>query len=211
MNRPYRFIAGMTLTTTVLLLTACSGLRSDAPAEQIYVLHAGKLPGAMEPVSAVLSVPRPQVQPGLDTNRIALTRPTNEMDYFAASRWGETLPKVLEAMVLESVASSGIFTTVLGETHNAGHVDYELLLTARHFEATYAAANSVPRVQVTLECVLTSGMPRQVLGRCDAEAVEPASANRMSDIVAALERAAQRALAEVQKKAAALARAPVKK
>jgi hypothetical protein len=59
--------------------------------------------------------------------------------------------------------------------------------------------------RVAFECVLMSGVPRRVLGRCDAEATEPAAANRMGAIVAALERAAQAALGRVREQAVAAA------
>jgi hypothetical protein len=60
---------------------------------------------------------------------------------------------------------------------------------------------------VAIECLLTTGAPRRVVGRCDSEVMEPARGNRMGEIVAALDRAAQRAFAEIGGKAAELARA----
>ncbi len=51
-------------------------------------------------------------------------------------------------------------------------------------------------IHVAFECTLIAGAPRRVLGRCDATASEPAAANRMTAIVAAMELAAQRALTE---------------
>ena len=38
-------------------------------------------------VNAMLVVPQPEVQPALNTHRIALTQPENRLDYFANSRW----------------------------------------------------------------------------------------------------------------------------
>jgi hypothetical protein len=58
---------------------------------------------------------------------------------------------------------------------------------------------------VGFECLLTSTSPRRVLGRCDAEAREPAGDNRMGEIVAALDRAAQKAVTEMGGKVAAMA------
>jgi ABC-type uncharacterized transport system auxiliary subunit len=195
------------------MLPACSGgLHSDAPPEQIYVLQAARGGNtAAASVQAVLLVPRPVVQPGLDTSSIALARSDNELDYFAGSRWGESLPKVLGALAVESMIASGAFSTVLGDTRIAVRGDYELLLTVRHFEARYAAMNEAPHAQVALSCVLAGGVPRRVLGRCDAEAEELAAANRVGEIVAALERAAQRALTQAGAQAAELARASVRK
>ena len=186
-------------------LAGCGGLRSSRPAEQVYVLHAAPAPaGTGSGPAGVLRVPRPEVQPGLDTTRIALTRADNELDYFADSRWGETLPKVLAAFAVESLSHSGLFANVVGAASAPVTGDFDLLLTARHFEAAYAAG--APQARVAFDCVLLGGAPRRVLGRCDAEAEEPASENRLGAIVVALERAAQKAMADAGSRAAALAR-----
>jgi ABC-type uncharacterized transport system auxiliary subunit len=197
----------------LLLLTGCGGLRSKGEAEQIYVLHAADaavVAGAAT-VPGVLRVARPDVQPGLDTNRIALVRASNELDYFADSSWGAALPRVLGALATESLSRAGAFGSVVAAAPSPVQGDYELLLTVRHFEAQYTGALGAPQARVSFDCVLTTGSPRRVLGHCDAEAVEKVADNRMADIVAALERAAQQALAGVAGKAAALARADVRK
>ena len=83
--------------------------------------------------------------------------------------------------------------------------DFDLQLTVRHFEAAYGGAT--PAARVAFDCVLLGGAPRRVLGRCDAEAAEPAGENRLGAIVGALEHAAQKAIADAGGRAAALARA----
>lgn len=187
-------------------LAGCGGLKSSQPAEQVYVLHAAPAAASpSQPVAGVLRVPRPEVQPGLDTSRIALTRANNELDYFAGSRWGESLPKVLAAFAVESMSHSGLFGTVVGTAPATVPGDFDLLLTARHFEAAYGTGAPVARV--AFDCVLLGGAPRRVLGRCDAGAEEPAGENRLGAIVAAMERAAQRAMADAAGRAAALAAA----
>ena len=196
-------------------LAGCGGLKSSQPAEQVYVLHAAPAETAApaaaagQAVAGVLRIPRPDAQPGLDTPRIALTRAGNQLDYFADSRWGESLPKVLAAFAVESIAHSGHFETVVGTATTPVLGDFDLLLTARHFEAAYAGATagSAPTAKVAFDCVLLGGAPRRVLGRCDAEAQEPAADNRLGAIIGALERAAQKAIGDAGARAAALARA----
>ncbi len=190
------------LLAAVVLLTACS-LRRAEP-DRIYVLRPAASAGAAA-VTGVLAVPRPAVQPGLDTERIALVRAGNELDYYAASRWGDSLPRVLGAFAVEALAGSGGFTTVLAADRMAVASDYELLVTVRHFEAHYESA--APVVQVALECALVAGAPRRVLGRCDAAASEVAEANRMGAIVAAFEVATRRAFEEARSKAVTVAAA----
>jgi cholesterol transport system auxiliary component len=186
------------------LLAGCGGLRSDARPDRIYVLQVAH-PAAAAATTAVpgmLVVQRPTMQPGLETDRIALTRAGNELDFYAASRWGGSLPAVLGAFAVQSLAGS--FATVSGAERGAGAGDFELLITARHFEAEYAAGG-VPVARVALECLLVAAAPRRVLGSCDTDVREPAADNRMGEIVLAFERAAQRALQEVRAKAVAMA------
>lgn len=207
-----RFMRPALVFACLPLLASCGNvLKSDAPAEQVYVLHpagpGAAAPANTMPINAVLIVPRPDVQPALASHRIALTQPGNRLDYFAGSRWGAALPQVLGALAVESLLASNTFTVVTDDSRNVGSADFQLLLTVRHFEAQYEsdAADAAPRARVAIECLLTSVTPRKVVGRCDAEMLVPARANRMGEIVAALDIAAQRALTEVGWKAAALA------
>lgn len=196
--RIHRAAMRVTLLATAAVLAACGGLKSEAEAERLYVLNAAA--ETQGPAMAgVLIVPRPAVQPGLDTHRIALTRADNELDYYALSRWTGTLPEVLAAFVIQSL--DGSFTTVTSGARSAGAADYELLLTAQRFEAEYGDGDGAPTVHVRFECVLVDTSPRRVLGGCDGEAREPAADNRMGAIVAAFERAAQGAMQQVRQKA----------
>jgi ABC-type uncharacterized transport system auxiliary subunit len=197
---PFHVLLGVLLG---VLLTACSGLRSKDQADRTYQLRAAPAPGAAA-LPGVLSVLQPVVPPGFDTDRILLTR-GQELDHFAASRWGDSLPRVLAALAVQSLAGGGGFTHVVEAGRPAVASDFELLLTVRHFEAAYADADAAPTIQVAFECTLTAGNPRRVLGRCAASVSEAAGENRMAAIVAALERATQRALAEVRAAAVAAA------
>jgi ABC-type uncharacterized transport system auxiliary subunit len=204
------------LPLCLLLLGGCSGgLRSSREAEQIYVLRpaaTGKTAGAgVEPVPGILRVVRPEVQPGLDTSLITIVRASNELDHLAASRWGASLPKVLTAFAVESLSRSGDFQLAVGTEPGSVQGDFELLLTVRHFEAVYAAADAAPTAHVMLDCMLTTGAPKRVLGRCDAEAQQVAADNRVGAIVTALELAAQQAIAAVGANAAQLARNDLRK
>lgn len=191
----------------VLPLAACGGLRSKQPAEQVYVLRPETVAAApaQAPVAGVLAVRRPEVQPGLDTARIALVQPGNRLDYFAASRWSGTLPQVVDAFATQTLLKSGAFAQVNGSDRGSGGARYLLWLTVRHFEADYSAGGqAAPKVHVAFECVLTTGA-RAPLGRCDGEAIVPAAENRMGPIVAAFEAAARQAMAQVTMEAARLA------
>jgi cholesterol transport system auxiliary component len=192
----------MVVLSCAAMLSACGGLSSKAEPEQFYVLHVAQAAAGAPAVPGTLVIPRPAVQPGLDTFRIALMRAGNELDYFALSRWSEALPEVLGAFAVQSM--SGSFTTVTALDRNVGAADFELLLTARSFEARYVEGSPAPVVHVAFDCLLTGMRPRRVLGSCDVQVEEPATDNRMSAIVAAFERGAQRALGDIRAKVQSL-------
>lgn len=187
----------------MLLVSGCGALRSDAEPERIYVLNPAMAAATAPPTGGLLMVSRPAVQPGLDTPRIALKRADNELDYYALSRWSGTLPQILGAFAVQSL--QGAFTTVTGSDRGAGPADFDLLLTVRHFEAVSPQDGGAPEIHVAFQCLLMATAPRRVLGSCDAEAREPAEGNRMAAIVAAFERAAQRAMADVRNQVTAAA------
>jgi cholesterol transport system auxiliary component len=198
--------------TSLALIAGCSGLlRNEAAPDRIYVLHAAPPSGSAPPLAAVLSVPRLMIGPGLDTERIALVRAGNELDYYAASRYGDSLSKTLSTLVLQTMSGGDGFATAVSTERAALPADFELMLTVRRFEAEYTGALSPPRAQVAIDCLLVAGAPRRVLGNCDGAATEPAGADRMSEIVLALERATQKALADVRTKAVSLAKSTAAK
>ncbi len=125
---PLRLLSGILLGA---LLAACSGLHSKDLLDRAYLLRAAPAPGPAA-VPGLLSVLRPTMQPGLDTDRIMLTRGGQELDQFAASRWGEALPRVVAALAVQSLAGGGGFANVVEAGRAAVVSDYELLLTVRH-------------------------------------------------------------------------------
>jgi ABC-type uncharacterized transport system auxiliary subunit len=198
----------------LLALCACSGLRSEAPATQAYVLRpapAVQAGAPAAPVPGLLVLRRPEVQPGLETARIALLLPGNRLDYFAASRWSASLPQVIDAFATQSLLAAGRFELVNGSDRGTAGARFLLLLTVRHFEADYGRGEQqAPDVRVAFECVLVEAATRVAVGRCDGEAVVPAAANRMEPIVMAFEAAAREAMGEVGEQAARLADANVR-
>lgn len=205
-----------------LLVAGCSGLRSGEPAMVTYSLQSaasalgtsagdGVNTGAVARPLAALQVLRPSVQPGLDTDRIALAGADHRLDYFAASRWSETLPLVIEAALVESLRGGGRFEAV-HDSVAPFLANYVLQVDVRNFEAQYAgaastggiaAAASAPTAVVRLECTLGRRLDRSLISTFVVESRIAADANRVTAIVDALARASQSALREVDAKAGA--------
>ena len=90
MRRTARWIAAAGIGVA---MSACTGslLETDLPPSAIYVIAPAPAPplqGAALPVD--LSIGRPDVAPGLDTNRIAVLK-GRRLDYYRTARWGGSI------------------------------------------------------------------------------------------------------------------------
>jgi len=178
-------------------LAGCSIFKSNAPVEQVYVLRPSAPVAATSTVPGGLAVPRPAVDPGLESPRIALVRPGNRMDYYASARWGGSLSEVLHSLIGQRLRASGAFGVV--DTDRGGFgAQYVLNVSVRRFEAEYGAdPEGAPTARVVLECTVADRGARRTLGSFDVTTSVPADANRMGAVVAALERAANEAIDQV--------------
>lgn len=187
-------------------LAACgctSGLlQSHAPGNQLYVLRPAPAAAPTPAATGSLRVQRPLPAPGLDSDRLALSRSDNRLDYYSGGRWGAPLPDVVGDLTVNVLRQAGVWATVTDEraTLNA---DYRLQLYIDHFEAVYAqgadpaAAGSLPVATVALHGVLTRRADGSVVANLSGAATQPASANRLGEVVTALQAAANAALTHV--------------
>ena len=197
-------------TLALIALGGCSGLltsRSAAPVT--YVLRpaiAADPAPASAPLSGRASAPSLQVQrvaaaPGYARDELLLTRPDRRLDAYAASRWPDALPVVVERLVVDALRQHGGWSVV----HDAAApfaADQLLRVTVRRFDAEYTGAAGPPTVRVVLDATLARRGDRAVLAAFTAEASSAATEDRMSAIVAAFERATGEALSAMARKSA---------
>jgi cholesterol transport system auxiliary component len=191
-----RWAAVALLTST---LAACSGgLHSDSPATQVYVLRAvaANPQATLLRSTASLHVSRPMAGPGMDSDHILLVQSDHRMSYYLASRWPADLPAVIESLAVDTLRTSGEWTTVQ-DSGSAFSSDYLLQIVIRRFEADYSAGGRAPVVHVVLDCTVGRRTGREVIGSFVAEGSADAAANRLGDVVTAFEEAANHALADI--------------
>ena len=179
-------------------LSGCSGgLHSDAPATQVYVLRASVHPQAeLTRPTASLHVSRPMAGPGLDSDHILLVQSDHRMSYYAASRWPSDLPAVVESLAVDTLRTSGAWTTVQ-DSGSAFSSDYLLQIVIRRFEADYSVNAGAPEVHVVLDCTVGRRTGREVIASFIADGSSTAAANRLGDVVSAFEDASNKALADI--------------
>jgi cholesterol transport system auxiliary component len=188
-----------------VVLAGCGGLKSSAPAEQLYVLRPPQFAAPTTPrVEATLLVRRPQVQPGLDTARIAVLEPGHRLDYVAGASWSAPLGAVAGSLFTQSLKGSGRFAQVSDDASGVS-ADFVLAITLRRFEADYQVSGATPTVQLELECALISPHEHRQVASFDIATSAAAAANRQESIVAAFEQAAQAASVQLVERSAAFA------
>jgi cholesterol transport system auxiliary component len=213
------------LMSTALLIAGCSDLlRSEAPPVQVYVLRAAASPAraAAEQALALdtartasasstgspsvsspptLQVPRPQADPGLNTELITLVQSDHRMDRYAGSSWAANLQDVVETLAMDTLRASGNWSAV-HDAPSPFSADYLLQINIRRFEADYTGGGEAPKIYVTLDCTIAGRLGGELLTSFVAEGVADAEANKMSAVVAAFERAANTALATMAERSA---------
>jgi cholesterol transport system auxiliary component len=178
-------------------LCACSGLlRSNAPPLQLYVLQTPSVQNAPQAAVASLRISRPQAAPGLNTDRIALLRPENRLDYYAGSRWSATLPEVISQLQLGVFQSDTAWSAVADDRSNF-NAEYLLQTSIERFAAEYATDRGAPMIRVDLHCLLIRRSDGVLLGSFAVSESQPAQENRMASVVAAFSAAAGRAMVSV--------------
>jgi cholesterol transport system auxiliary component len=192
------------VTVMLLLAAACSGLRSNAPASQTYILraHASQAPAAARPATVSLQVALPIPAPGLYSERIVLVQPDHRMSHFAASQWAADLPHLAETLTIERLRATGDWAAVI-DSESPFASDYFLQISIRRFEAEYVSDAAPPTVQVAFDCAIGRRADHALLASFSAQGAALASANRVGAVVAAFEEAANMALNEVTMASAA--------
>jgi cholesterol transport system auxiliary component len=192
-----------------MVLAGCGGVfESKIAAPQAYVL---RLPPNTAPATGTTSgsirVQRPEAGPGLATERIALLRSDRRFDFYAASRWAAPAPDIVEAVVLDALRGTGVFSAVFDDASPYAP-RYDLRITLRRFEADYTAegsgpGGSAPTVYVVLDCTLGRNRDRALLASFTAQGSARADQDRLNSVVAAFEAATTTAMSELARATAA--------
>ena len=198
---PKAFPARRFAACVAILCAGCAGLHSNQAAPQVYTLEPAPAPatpaasvGAVAG-SATVRVLRPLAAPGLDTDRIALVREVQRLDYYAASRWPAALPDLLHSLAIDAVRAAGRFRAVQPDA-TAFAADDVLQIEIRRCQAEYAADGSLV-VHVQLLATLGRQNDRTLLASFTAESSRSVGTNRMQAVVAAFQAAVGDALAQL--------------
>jgi phospholipid/cholesterol/gamma-HCH transport system substrate-binding protein len=114
---------------------------STNPAEMpVYDLAAARdlPPAPAEPPSWLLVVPEPTTLMGFNTDKILLQPSEGESVPVANARWGDNLPILMQARVIQSFENAGYAKSV-SRTRDGVAGDYQLILDIRRFGISTSA------------------------------------------------------------------------
>jgi cholesterol transport system auxiliary component len=139
-----------------------------------------------------------------------LVQADHRMDFYSGSRWAAPATEVIEALTVETLRSSGVWSSVEDST-SPFPSDYLLQLEVRRFEADYTQGSTAPVVRVTFDCIIGRREGRDVVASFEAAASAAAGANRLSEVVAAFEQATTAALNTLLQQASQAVRADLQR
>jgi cholesterol transport system auxiliary component len=201
--------------SSLLLVAGCAGnlLKSDVPAPETFRLATAVPQAAVvaTPVPFAIAVARPRAAAAIDTDRIAIAAAGNRFDYYAAARWAEPAPLMLQASVVAALAASGQFSG--GVVAAPSRVPAELLLEIelRRFEAVSGSADPAtgapPVVHVQAQASLVDTRRSARVASFTSAAQVQAEANRLGSVVAAFDLAQAQVVAGISAQVTAAAAA----
>lgn len=177
-------------------LAACSNLIGPPASSPLYVLRPAMPSAGGMRAPWQLSVVLPEAPQSLDTDRIALIQPTQQMDYYANSAWQDRLTFVVQTALIQAFESGNRVGGVGRDTEGLKS-DYLLQTDIRDFQAEYDVVDQAPRVVVRLSVKLIVARGRAIAVAFPAEGRAQAGANNVPAIVDAFNQALSQALAQV--------------
>jgi len=162
----------------------------------IYPVRPAFPAGSGAKVAWALAILRPDVMPGLDSDRIALIQPDGSMDYYAKANYPDRLPAMVQQALLDAFESSGRIDAVAPE-QAALHAEYNLISEIKDFGAHYAQADGIPQVKVNLTAKLVTAHGRAIVSSLSSNQSLTASANSAGAVAQALQQALGAAVTEI--------------
>ncbi|MBB4303110.1 cholesterol transport system auxiliary component [Rhodobium orientis] len=175
------------------VLAGCGSLGGSTP-PPIYDLSAPRdFPGLTGRTSAQLLVPPPKAVRALDTQSIAIKPDVSVITYFGDGQWSDTLPKLIQARLVESFENSGRVRAV-GRPGEGLLIHYQVVVDVRSFQLELTGGK---RAVVEVAVKLLHDRNGRVVAQKIFHAEAPSPSDRVADAVAAMDSAFDAVLTEI--------------
>ena len=184
------------LSALVLAPSGCGSLLpTGGSPPKLYTLTPATDVAAGPAIRSQLLVDVPVSAAALDTERIALSRSANTIDYYAEAAWTDWAPLMIQSLLVQSFENSGRITAI-GRESLALRANYVLRPELRHFEAEYHDAPA-PNAHVAVGVKLVKMPDRAIVAQRNFEASAPAAANQMTAIVESFDKALHEVMRQI--------------
>ncbi|WP_445466129.1 ABC-type transport auxiliary lipoprotein family protein [Faunimonas sp. B44] len=191
--RPGRPSARAILGLAVLIgLSGCARLLPQTP-DAIFDLSAPSGFAVPSGTNAQILVPTPSALRALDTERIAARPAASEYAYLPGAVWADSLPRLLQARLLQTLQDSGRVRAVALPGQGV-LIDYQIILDIRSFEI----ANGAAVAEFALK--LMDDRTGRVVATEIVRQSSPVAGSTNPDYVAALDRAMDEAFVEITRR-----------
>lgn len=149
---------------------------STPPPKTVYNLQAAAAPASPgKPLSGQLVIPEPSTVVMFDTQRILVSPPNNSPE-FANSQWADTIPRLLQARLIQSFENYDIAHAPLRNADGA-EADQQLLVDIRDFQV---ADGAQPVARIAFSARLLNKQGKLIAARVfsaskPVEKIEPAA------------------------------------
>jgi cholesterol transport system auxiliary component len=195
-----RFFRHHVVGILIIFLTGCGVLRPEAVQQPSFysldntAMEINRTLSTLPTNAPTLLIDPPLAASGFDSQRIIYTRESHQLEYFAHSEWIDTPARMIEPLIVSTIANSGAFHAVAPATSAASgdlRLDTEIVRLQHDFDSRPS------RLRFTLRAYILDNATRRVLAwREIDEVVVPASDAPYDGIVAA-NRAVQNGLHEL--------------
>lgn len=176
-----------------LFLSACGSLlTTNTGSENTYVLSAID-PSNSNSGKGGVSVAKPLLASGLDSQKIALVHNGIKLDYYQGARWSDNLSVMVQDRLVESINNAKIYKFVVNDKVNLSP-NYYLVTDVRRFQAEYSGQDAKgndtpPTANVVIDVKLVSAANKSIVRQFTVSAQVKASENRMAAVANAMNQA----------------------
>lgn len=170
-------------TLPVLTVASCQLPGSGPPPREFRVTPKTTFPEDLPKADWALVVDRPQIEPSIDTTRIARTSGV-EIEYYADATWVDRPAPMIEPLIIQSFRNSGAIE-VVADRRSDVRPDFLLQTTIVAFQAQEGASGTDARV--VMSASLMEMPKRKVVGTTQIGRTVAAQAASVEAIAAAFD------------------------
>lgn len=178
------------------------GRDKDETPTSTYTLHPKETVAAPAKGAAAVIVAKPELPPGLSTQRIALQFGKAQMDYYAAARWSAGLDELMQAVLIQA-ARQGLKGVAVSTPEEGVAARARLAVKVTEFQPVYQdTPDTIPTLRIGLTVTVLSQPAGATQAQFSVKKTAPAAANTLTEVTKGLDSLFQAAAAEAVEKAA---------